>query len=82
MNDAILITNKTHQSKEEWNKHIHHLVEQNNVTYMDAIIDLCDDNEIDIDHVSKLIDDNIKAKIRLEAESQMLMKPVGRLDFE
>lgn len=80
LTDALVIT-KTYKSKEEWCNHIHKFVKENKCTYMEAVIDYCESNEIELEHAAKLIDGNIREKIRIEAEQENMMKPIGRLDF-
>lgn len=81
LTDTLIIT-KTYETKEDWCKHIHNYVEETGCSYMDAIIYYCDLNDIDLDHTSKLVDDNIKNLVRIEAEQNNLMTPIARLDFE
>ena len=46
---------------------------------MEAIVKYCTDVDIDIEAVSSLINPKLKDKIRLEAEENKLIKPIGRL---
>lgn len=78
--DALAIT-RVYQTKGDWCSYIHQYVAENKVTYMEAIIEYCNINSIEIESISKLVDDNIKEKIRREAELDNLLKPIGRLDF-
>lgn len=78
--DALVITNK-YETKEDWCKYIHQFVKDDECTYMEAIIHYCESNDKEIASVSKLIDDNIKERIRKEAEADNMMRPIGRLDF-
>ena len=46
---------------------------------MDAVIDYCNINGIDIDNIGNLITESLKDKIRMEAEDSNLIKPRGKL---
>lgn len=78
--DTSLIT-KSFLNKEDWCNFIRETVSKNNCGYMETIIDYSESNGIEIEVLSKLIDDNLKESIRLEAEENNMMKPLGRLDF-
>lgn len=43
-------------------------VHNNNCGYMDAIIDICEENKIDLEDVKKYISNTIKAKVEFEAQ--------------
>lgn len=43
-------------------------------SYMDAVIDICDKNEIEIDSLRSAINNTIKEKIEIEAKSLRMMK--------
>lgn len=77
-NDVYMIT-KVFRTKEEWCKHIHYSVADSGNEYIETIIEWCEVNGIEYELVHKLIDDNIKEKIRKEAETNNLLKPIGRL---
>ena len=46
---------------------------------MDAIIDYCNTNAVDIESIGNLVTPSLKQKIQLEAEESNLMKPKGKL---
>ena len=46
---------------------------------MDAIIDYCYHNSVDIENIGNLVTPSLKEKIQLEAEDANMMKPRGRL---
>jgi hypothetical protein len=46
---------------------------------MDAIIDYCYHNSVDIENIGNLVTSSLKEKIQLEAEDANMMKPRGRL---
>jgi hypothetical protein len=46
---------------------------------MDAIIDYCTSNDVDLDNIGNLVTLALKEKIQFEAEEANLMKPRGKL---
>ena len=46
---------------------------------MDAVIGYCNDIDIDVEAVTKLINQSLKDKIQNEAEDQNYMRPRGKL---
>ena len=59
--DAI---NKKFVSKEKFAEDIEHLVLSTKMNYIDAIVQYCEDNEIEIDSVGKLISKPLKEKMK------------------
>ena len=49
------------------------------IGYMDAVIDYCTINDVDIDNIGGLITPSLKQKIQIEAEDSNMMKPKGKL---
>lgn len=47
---------------------IEEIVYMKDVSYMDAIIDYCEKNKVEIEVAASLISNNLKSKIQLEAE--------------
>lgn len=80
LTDSLVIT-KEYLSKEDWCNYIHKSVSENKIGYMEAIIDYCEANGIEVETASKLVDETIKELIRLEAEENNMMRPIGRLEF-
>jgi hypothetical protein len=60
---------------------IENYCKDNNVTYMDAIIDYCDDNYIDIEDIKPLIHPVIKEKLRTEFINMGMLESFGTLEF-
>ena len=54
-------------SKKKFTKMIESTVRTKGLTYMDAVIHLCDDNNIELEDVKKFISLNIKERIEAEA---------------
>jgi hypothetical protein len=77
-NDSILIT-KRFRSPTEFSLYIEERVVRERLGYMDAVIDYCQTNDVDIDNVGGLITPSLKEKIQLEAEDNNMMKPRGKL---
>lgn len=47
---------------------IEEIVYMKDISYMDAIIEYCEQNEVEIEVAASLISNNLKSKIQLEAE--------------
>ena len=50
------------------------MVKEKRISYMDAILKFCDENEIDPSSVGSLINKSLKEKIQLEAEKLNLIE--------
>jgi hypothetical protein len=77
-NDSLLIT-KRFRSATEFSLYIEERVAKERIGYMDAIIDYCTTNDVDLDNVGNLVTLALKEKIQIEAEEANLMKPRGKL---
>lgn len=76
MNEIAALFN----NKETFSTEIESLVQQEDTTYIDAIIFYCEENDVDYSILSKLIDNTLKAKLELEArERNFLTNKVNRL---
>ena len=78
LTDALIIT-KRFRSPNEFSLYIEEKVLQESITYMDAVIKYCDEIDIDVEAVTKLINQSLKDKIQNEAEDQNYMRPRGKL---
>lgn len=78
INDSILIT-KRFRSPTEFSLYIEERVSKEKIGYMDAIIDYCYHNDVDIEGVANLVTPSLREKIQLEAEEANMMKPRGKL---
>lgn len=56
-------------SKKKFTKMIESTVRTKGLTYMDAVIHLCDDNNMELEDVKKFISLNIKERIEAEAQN-------------
>ena len=77
-NDSILIT-KRFRSPTEFSLYIEERVSKERLGYMDAIIDYCYHNSVDIENIGNLVTPSLKEKIQLEAEESNMMRPKGKL---
>lgn len=78
LTDALVIT-KRFRSSNEFSIFIEEKVLKSKLSYMEAIINYCNELEIDVESVGSLINQKLKEKIQYEAEQANLMKPRGRL---
>ena len=76
MNEIAALFN----NKETFSIEIEQLVQQEDTTYIDAVLFYCEENDVDYSILSKLIDNTLKAKLELEArERNFLINKVNRL---
>ena len=75
LDDAI---NKKFVSKEKFAEDIEQLVLNTNMNYIDAIVQYCEDNEIEIESVGKLISKPLKEKIKYVATELNYMKKTSK----
>lgn len=76
--DTLIITKKF-RSPNEFSLYIEEKVIKEKIGYMDAVIDYCTELDIDIDSISKLVNQSLKDKIQIEAEENNFMKKRGKL---
>ena len=75
LDDAI---NKKFISKEKFAEDIDKLVLNTKMNYIDAIVQYCEDNEIEIESVGKLISKPLKEKIKYVATELNYMKKTSK----
>ena len=78
LTDSLIITKKF-RSPKEFSLYIEERVLKERIGYMDAVIQYCEEIDIDIESISKLINQSLKDKIQNEAEENNFMKPRGKL---
>ena len=78
INDSILITKKF-RSPTEFSLYIEERVAKERIGYMDAIIDYCTTNDVDINNIGSLVTKTLKEKLHVEAVENNMMKPKGQL---
>ena len=73
MSDAILTPNK-------FALIVENMVKDKKISYIDAILEYCKDNEIDPSNTKSMINKNLKEKIAYEAQNlNMLKEKVAKL---
>ena len=62
-------------------KKIEELVEENGLDYIDAVVDYCNKNNLEIEAIAEIIQKlpNLKLKIEIEAEELHYLKKTTRL---
>ena len=80
INKAI---NEKFISKEKFAEEIESLVLKTKMNYIDAIVEYCTENEIDLDTVGKLVSKPLKEKIKYDAVELNYLKKTskGKLPF-
>lgn len=78
LNDTLVITKKF-RSPNEFSLYIEEKVLKEKLGYMDAVISYCNEVDIDIETISKLVNQSLKDKIRSEAEEFNYIKKRGKL---
>ena len=70
--------NKKFVSKEKFAEDIEQLVLTTKMNYIDAIVQYCEDNEIELESVGKLISKPLKEKIKYVATELNYMKKTSK----
>ena len=70
--------NKKFISKDKFAEDIEQLVLTTKMNYIDAIVQYCEDNEIEIESVSKLINKPLKEKLKYVATELNYMKKTSK----
>jgi Phage late-transcription coactivator len=78
LTDSLIITKKF-RSPNEFSLYIEEKVTKEQIGYMDAIIQYCEEIDIDIESISKLVNQSLKDKVQNEAEEQNYIKRRGKL---
>lgn len=78
LTDALVIT-KRFRSPNEFAMYIDEIVSKSKFTYMEAVINYCNEMEIEVDSIGSLINQKLREKIQIEAEQANMMKPRGQL---
>jgi gas vesicle protein len=70
--DGLMLT------KNKFSKMVEDVVKTSNSSYMDAIIHLCEKNNIEIEDIKKYISPTIKNKLEVEAQNlNFMVEPKG-----
>ena len=75
---ALIIT-KRFRSPNEFSIYIDEVRLKHDLSYMDAVINYCNEKDIDIDSIGPLINQKLREKIQIEAEQENMIKPRGHL---
>lgn len=78
LTDALVIT-KRFRSPTEFSYFIDEQVSKFKIGYMDAVINYCNEKDIDIESIGPLINQKLREKIQMEAELANMIKPRGHL---
>jgi hypothetical protein len=78
LTDSLIITKKF-RSPNEFSLYIEERVMRESIGYMDAIIQYCTEVDIDVESISKLINQSLKDKVQIEAEDGNYFKKRGKL---
>ena len=66
-------------NREKFSQIVERIVIEKKISYMDAIVWWCEENEFDIQDVNKLVSPLIKEKIKVEAENLNFLPKSSRL---
>ena len=69
-------------TKQKFAKLIEDFVQKRNVSYMDAVINVCQDNDVELEDVRKFITPIIKDKIQAEAMKLNFLPRANTLPFD
>jgi len=61
-------------NSKEFSLKIESIVREKRITYMDAVVWYCEQNEIDTGTVSSMINKSLKEKIKIEAQERNMVK--------
>ena len=70
--------NKKFLSKDKFAEEIEALVKNTKMNYIDAIVQFCEENNIELDGISKLISRPLKEKLRYNATELNFLKKTTR----
>ena len=78
LTDSLIITKKF-RSPNGFSLYIEGKVAAQEISYMEAIIQYCEEVDIDVESISKLINQSLKDKVQIEAEDGNYFKKRGKL---
>lgn len=74
------IISKKFTSANEFSLYIEELVSAKKLSYMDAVIEYCEQADIDVESIKSLVNKSLKEKIQAETEERNYFKPrAGKL---
>lgn len=80
LSDEFAIT-KQFRNANDFSLFIEDKARNSKLSYLDIVLDYCKENDIDPDSLKSLINQQLKDKIRIDAEESNLMKRRGKLVF-
>jgi len=78
MEDKIKLLEDKFMTTARFSTEVETLVNSDSMSYIDAIIHYCDNNDIEIETVSKLISKPLKEKLKHEAQQLNYMKKTSK----
>lgn len=80
LTDEFLVT-KRFRDANEFSLYIEEQAKENKMTHMEAVVHYCTENSVDPESIKKLINAQLKDRIRQDAEDAMLMRKTSQLEF-
>lgn len=80
LSDEFAIT-KQFRNANDFSLFIEDKARNSKLSYLDIVLDYCKENDIDPDSLKSLINQQLKDKIRIDAEESNLIKRRGKLVF-
>jgi len=65
-------------SQAKFSSDIEEIVRENEITYIESIVQYCDENTIEIDTISKLLSKPLKERLRCEAMNLNYLKKTSK----
>lgn len=69
-------------NRAEFTKLVEKAVHDRNMTYMDAMVDICEKNSIDPEDVKKFVGTQLQSKLEVEAMQLNLLPKKAALNFD
>jgi hypothetical protein len=70
--------NKKFMSKDKFAEEVEALVKRTKMNYIDAIVQFCEENSIELDGISKMISKPLKEKLRYDATELNFLRKTTR----
>lgn len=74
LNDVYVITGGRFSTSREFSEYISECVYMKSTSYMDEVIEFCQENDIDIEIIKPLVHQTLKEKLYAEAVENNLLK--------
>jgi len=79
--DEYIVSKRRFKNATDFSVFIEKYCFDNNVGYMEGIIDYCSNEDIEIESIGSLISKALKEKIRVEAQEQNFFRTTGKLEL-